>query len=250
MHAAGKVLLPLLCAAAAFVGGNVAAERSRARMPEIPELGVSYLPTTEALRVVSMGYDNLVADALWLRTVSYYGAWRTGAHGLDFFRALSHRVVDLDPLFLEGYRFGAFVLADDLNSMESAYELVEKGMEEMPDEWQLPFLLGLLEYTVQLDDTRAADWFQRAADTRDAPEMVQRFAAFVTSRAGDLQKAYALWDYVHQTTPNPDMRAKAAEYMEDLKAAIEGTGPVPEWATRRRAINGRVEKRDDHDHGI
>ena len=41
------------------------------------------------------------------------------------------------------------------------------------------------------------------------------------------------------------MRAKAEEYMEELQAAIEGTGPVPEWATRRRIINGRVQKDDD-----
>lgn len=242
------VVMPLAVAALVFVASDAASDRARAARPEAPAQGVSYLPTAEALRVTAMGYDNLAADLLWLRTVSYYGAWRKGDHGLDFFRALTHRVVDLDPLFIEGYRFGAFVLADDLNSMESAYELVEKGMERMPDEWELPFLLGLLEYTVRLDDEAAATWFQRTAAMDTAPEMAQRFAAFVTSRAGDLQKAYTLWDFVYQTTPNPDMRAKAAEYMEDLRAAIEGRGPVPEWAQRRRTINGRVE--DAHDHGI
>jgi len=240
-----RTVLPLAIAAVAFVAGDVAADRSREKRPEEPELGVSYLPTTEALRIVSMGYDGLMADALWLRTVSYYGAWRMGSHGLDFFRALTNRVVDLDPLFLEGYKFGAFVLADDLNSMESAYELIEKGMAEMPDEWELPFTLGLLEYTVHLDDDKAADWFQRAAAMDTAPQMAHRFAAFVTGRAGDLEKAHALWDFVLKTSPNPDMRAKAAEYMEQLQAAIEGTGPIPEWAVRRRMINGRVERKDD-----
>ena len=242
-----RLLYSLLLAGFAFVGADGAADRSRAERPAEPELGVSYLPTTEALRVASFGYDQLVADALWMRTVSYYGAWRKGDHGLEFFRALTHRVVDLDPLFLEGYKFGAFVLADDLQSMESAYDLVDKGMRAMPEEWELPFVLGLLEYTVRLDDAKAAEWFQRAASMDTAPEMAKRFAAFVTGRAGDLHKAYALWDYVHQTTPNPDMRAKAEQYMAELKAAIEGTGPVPEWAVRRRVINGRSSK--GHDHG-
>lgn len=242
MPAGIKAIVPLAIAFGIFVGADAAADRSRAARPAEPEQGVSYLPRTEALRVVSMGYDHVMADALWLRTVSYYGAWRKGSHGLEFFKGLTDRVTDLDPLFLEGYKFGAFVLADDLGSMESAYALVEKGMTAMPDEWELPFLLGLLEYTVNVDDVRAAEWFQRAAAMDTAPEMAHRFAAFVSGRAGNLQKAYALWDYVHQTTPNADMRAKAADYMEELRAAIEGTGPVPEWATRERIINGRSSK--------
>jgi len=248
MTAVLRAVLPLVLAAGLFAIADVAAERSRAARPEEPEQGVSYLPRTEALRVVSMGYDHVMADALWLRTVSYYGAWRKGAHGLEFFKGLTDRVTDLDPLFLEGYKFGAFVLADDLDSMESAYALVEKGIRAMPDEWELPFLLGLLEYTVRVDDARAADWFQRAAGMDSAPPMAKRFAAFVTGRAGDLQKAYALWDYVYQTTPNADMRAKAGEYMNDLEAAINGTGPIPEWATRERILNGRSSK--DHDEGV
>ena len=237
--------LPLGLAALAFVGGDVAADRSREARPKDPVVGVSYLPTSEALRLVSLGYEGMMADMLWLRTVTYYGAWAKGDHGLDFFRELTHRVVDLDPWFIEGYKFGAFVLADDLERMDEAEELIVKGMERNPEDWELPLTYGLIEYTVRLDDEEAARWFRIAASKPDAPEMTHRLAAFVTSRAGDLQKAYALWDYVRQTTPNPDMRAKAEEYMEDLRAAIEGTGPVPEWATRRRVINGRVEKDDD-----
>ncbi len=238
-------VVPGLVAAAAFVGGDAASDRARSVRPEDPNVGVSYLPTSEALKLVSMGYENVVADALWLRTVTYYGAWAKGDHGLDFFRELTHRVVDLDPWFVEGYKFGAFVLADDLERMDEAHALLAKGSERMPNNWEFPFNRGLLEYTVRLDDREAARWFREAAETPTAPDMVHRFAAFVTSRAGDLEKAYALWRFVAETTPNPDMRAKAEEYMEELQAAIEGTGPVPEWATRRRIINGRVQKDDD-----
>lgn len=234
-------ITPLVVAGVAFSAGDFAADRSREIRPEDPSVGVSYLPSSEALRVVSMGYENVMADVLWLRTVTYYGAWRKGDHGLEFFRALTDRIVDLDPLFLDGYKFGAYVLADDMNSMESALALTAKGMEAMPDEWELPFLNGLLYYTVQLETGPAAEWFQRAAAMDTAPEMAKRFAAFVTGRSGDLEKAYALWDYVYQTTANPEMRQKAKDYMDGLRPAIEGTGPVPEWAARRRVINGRVD---------
>jgi len=126
-------VVPGLVAAAAFVGGDAASDRARSVRPEDPNVGVSYLPTSEALKLVSMGYENVVADALWLRTVTYYGAWAKGDHGLDFFRELTHRVVDLDPWFVEGYKFGAFVLADDLDRMDEAHALLAKGGERMPN---------------------------------------------------------------------------------------------------------------------
>ena len=48
------------------------------------------------------------------RVLTYYGEWRQGDHGIDYFRELTKRVVELDPHFVDAYRFGALVLADDL----------------------------------------------------------------------------------------------------------------------------------------
>jgi hypothetical protein len=50
-----------------------------------------------------------------------------------------------------------------------------------------------------------------------------------------------LWKFVANTTANPEIRMKAESYIEELQAAVDGTGPVPEWVTRRRIIGGRVE---------
>lgn len=238
-----RALTPVLLAVAvalAWVSGGVA-ERSRSARSEVREDDVAYLPTTNALRLMSAGYDDVTADLLWLRTITYYGEWRQGDHGIDFFRELSHRVVELDPHFVEAYRFGALVLADDLDSFDDGIALLRKGMVAMPDTWWLPFEAGFLEYTIRLDDERAAEWFRLAASKPDAPDRARNFAAFVTSRAGDLEKSLELWKFVARTTENPETRRKAETYVEELQAAVDGTGPVPEWVTRRRVIGGRVE---------
>ena len=201
-------------------------------------MDVAYLPTTNALRLMSAGYDDVTADLLWLRTVTYYGEWRQGDHGMEFFRELANRVVDLDPHFVEAYRFGALVLADDLDAFDDAIALLRKGMVAMPDTWWLPFEAGFLEYTIRRDDERAAAWFRVAAEKPDAPDLARSFAAFVSSRAGDLQVSLELWKFVARTTANPETRRKAEEYVGELQAAIDGTGPVPEWVTRPRAGAG------------
>jgi hypothetical protein len=221
-----------------WVAGEVG-ERGRDARHYEHTTDVAYLPTTNALRIMAAGYDDVMADVLWLRTVTYYGEWRQGEHGIAFFRELSHRIVELDPHFVDAYRFGALVLADDLGSFDDAIELLSKGMEAMPETWWLPFEAGFLEYTIRADDERAAAWFRIAAEKPDAPDLARSFAAFVTSRAGDLEVSLELWKFVATTTKNPETQRKAEAYIAELQAAIDGTGPVPDWVTRPRAVGGQ-----------
>ena len=60
--------------------------------------------------------------------------------------------------------------------------------------------------------------------------------------AGSLEISYELWKYIAATTANDALREKAQEYMQDLELAIQGKGPVPEWARRRRVVNGRASR--------
>lgn len=238
-----RLLTPSLLVGAlalGWVAGEVGARARDARNHEF-DSDVAYLPSTAALRFMSAGYDDVTADLLWLRTVTYYGEWRQGDHGIEFFRELSNRVVDLDPHFVEAYRFGALVLADDLDSFDDAIALLRKGMIAMPDTWWLPFEAGFLEYTIRMDDQRAASWFRIAAGKPDAPDLARSFAAFVSSRAGDLRVSLELWKFVASTTENPETRRKAEGYVAELQAAVDGTGPVPEWVTRPRAVGGQVD---------
>ena len=202
---------------------------------------VEYLPRASVLSAVASGYDDAVADFLWLRSVLYYGELRRGDHRGAFYQELVNTVTDLDPRFEDAYRFGASVLADDLGQVDAGVSLLEKGMLNLPQSWWLPFEVGFIEYTVNMDDEQAYRWFQRAARVPGAEEYPRRFAAFLAGRAGDLAVSYELWRYVAATTPNDDMRAKAVDYMQQLEAAMKGEGPVPEWVSRKRAINGRVE---------
>lgn len=222
------------------LGAALSAQQARALRSEAREHDVLYLPSSEALRIASLGYDDVAADLLWLRAVTYYGEWRKGEHGIASFRQLADTVTDLDPHFEDAYRFASVVLAEDMGRTDLGIGFLEKGMRAMPYSWWLPFEAGFLEYTVRLDERAASRWFRRAANVPGAPDYPRRFAAFVSSRAGDLQVSYELWKYIAATTPNPDLRLKAMDYMYELEAALKGEGPVPDWARRQRNVNGRV----------
>jgi hypothetical protein len=228
--------LALAVAALAALAQGWLLGRARAVESARPDDDIRYIPSGEALRTLSCGFDDMVADLLWFRVIQYYGAYRHGEHGIEFFERLVDVVLELDPNFEDAYRFAAQVLAEDMAAPDRGIALLERGMRVRPESWWLPFEAGFIEYTVNLDDEAAAAWFRRAAATPGAGEFPKRFAAFVAARAGQLEVSYELWSYIARTTDNPALRQKAEDYVRQLHAAIFEGEAVPEWATRRRQV--------------
>ena len=222
-----------------LIWGSVALGTSaRARSEALPSDGPQYLPAAEMLELVAMGYEDVVADLLWFRAIQYYGEWRRGDHGIQFFEQLARTTVDLDPGFEDAYRFTGMVLADDMGLPDRGIDFLRLGMANLPDSWWLPFEAGFIEYVNRKDDAAAARWFVHAAAVPGAPEYPRRFAAVAASRAGDLSVSSELWRYVAQTTQNDGLRAKAEQYVAELEVALNG-GPIPVWAVRPQVEESR-----------
>lgn len=220
-------------ATSAIVVGRLAS----AAKPQAKVAGALSLPDPKFLRHVSTGFRDIVADVLWFRAMQYYGEWRLGSHGLEYFTHVVDCVLELDPHFEEGYRFASLVLADDMGKPDDAIALLTRGMDANPHSWWLPFEAGFVEYVVRMDEHAASVWFRRAAEVPGAPDFPKRFAAFVAGRAGDLQVSLVLWQTIAQTTQNEGLRKKAQDYVVQLQAAIAGQAPVPDWVKQRRMMH-------------
>ncbi len=185
-----------------------------------------YLPSGLFLRQAALGFREPGADWLWFQAVQYYGGYRLGRHGLEYFRGLMHNVTRLDTHFLEAYRFGALVIATDMGDVAGGIDLLKRGVLANPGRWILPFEIGFLHYAIQRDYARAAVWFEAAARAPDATDFARRFAAFARGRAGQVEVSLLLWRNLRDTTASPDMRdlaermiAKCEEEMRQTRAA-------------------------------
>jgi hypothetical protein len=200
-----------------------------------------YFPSGRLLRVVSLGYETVVADLLWLRGIQYYGEHRRTDRSYPLAEHVFSTITDLDPMFIGAYRFGAFVLGQDVGQPVAGINLIKKGMLHNPGKWQLPFDLGFL-YFVQMEDSRtAAHFFQFAARQKDAPLLAKRFSAFAYRKAGKTEMAKALWEEILWSSDNEVMRETADyalksivrdELADSLEAKVDGfvtaTGRRPE----------------------
>jgi hypothetical protein len=204
----------LLCSAVLiyFMGNSL--ERRRYSGDVVEEL--MYFPSGRILGTASLGYDAIVADFLWLRGIQYYGEHHRSDQKYHLAKHIFSTITDLDPLFVGAYRFGAFVLAQDVGQPVAGTELLRKGIRSNPDRWELPFDLGFM-YFVELDEhAKAAHFFKLASRLDDAPEVAKRFSAFAYRKAGRNDVAKELWSEIYRSSSNSVMKVNAEYALKNI----------------------------------
>jgi hypothetical protein len=176
-----------------------------------------YLPSGKFIGEMSLGYKQLAADFVWLSAVQYYGDYRLNKHDLSYFEGLIDIITTLDPHFIFAYIFGALVICTDIGSIDNGIEILKQGMRHNPGCWQLPFEIGFLYYVSAGNVDLAARYFDLASRIPGSPELTNRFAAFVYSKAGHTETSIRMWEELAENTDEPYMKELAERYIEKLK---------------------------------
>jgi tetratricopeptide (TPR) repeat protein len=184
---------------------------------------LTYYPSGRLLKVADLGYSALVADALWLRGIQYYGEHRKADQRYPLAEHIFSTITNLDPDFIGAYRFGALVLSEDAGSVAGAVDLLRRGLRSNPEAWQIPFDLGFI-YFVGLDDySKAAHYFRLSSRLPDAPGIARQFSAFAYRRSGKPEVARALWEEMLESSSNGVTREMAENSIRkiDRETTIE-----------------------------
>jgi len=138
-----------------------------------------YLPDVRFLRIASLGYDNALADVLWFRTIDYFGAHFRGDRLYPWLARMCDLVTDMDPGAEHVYRFAGFILPWEAQMPDEGIRLLEKGVAQFPDSWQLNFYLGFSKFYFRDDLEGALPYMRRAAELPGAHAYVTRMAAMM-----------------------------------------------------------------------
>ncbi|MCH2172346.1 hypothetical protein MK489_16310 [Myxococcota bacterium] len=148
---------------------------------------VGPLPNGRALRVLALGFERLVADLFWLRTVAYVGDDEVAAVGYPAARDLAQLVTDVDPAFTSVYVHMNTVLESLAGRPDAAIELLEKGMRHN-DYWRLNFLQGYNYFFHKRDYARAAEQM-RLASEKGGPDYLPLLVTRLYTESGSLDTA-------------------------------------------------------------
>lgn len=201
---------------------------------------VLYIPSPKILKAMSLGYTGLAADIYWTRAVQYFGSHhRAHAQEYRLLGPLLDITTTLDPHLVVAYRFGATFLAqkppEGAGEPDRAVQLIERGIRENPDTWQLYFELGFLKYMELHDPAGAAQAFERGAQIPHAHPFLRVLAAAMAQHAGDRQMARALWMTTYQTTEDALIRQNAVKHLRalDVDDEVEQVQQIADEFTKR-----------------
>ncbi len=179
---------------------------------------VLYISSPKLLKRLSLGYDGLLADVYWTRTVQYYGGMHhTGGGNYALLEPLLNITTQLDPHLIPAYEFGGTFLSakppQGAGVPQKAVELVEYGIRNNPGDWHLYYDLGFIYYMDLKDYRGAAGAFMRGSQVPNAHPFLRILAAQMAAHGGETETARMLWSATYQTTHDEHVKANAAAHL-------------------------------------
>jgi hypothetical protein len=231
-------LLPLLLVpAVVWAQGRIDGERTRLE-PKDPAL---YFWKGERIKAMTPGFNAVMADVYWLRTVQYFGGERlfAGRKTFSLLAPLVDITTTLDPRMEIAYRYGATFLAETpptgAGQPRAAIRILEKGAAANPNSWRLRQDLGFFHYLFLQDAPTAARILEDAAALPGAAFWLRTLAADLMSKSGDRAAARRIWQQMYEQSEEGVLRNNALSRLAIIDARDQAdalTSAVEAFARR------------------
>ncbi len=205
--------------------------------------GLLYLPEGPYLRALALGHEETLADILYVWAIQYYSSYedRTRYDYLD--KVFRGAITELDPLYTEPYLVGGMIMSVEARRIELALSLYDKGLENMPDNWDLAYWAGWDAYFAN-DYVAAREYWMRGARMDGAPPWFWRLAAKMLERSGDIESALGEYRRLAETTTDEKTARLARKWLERARTEI-AMETLDKALARYRARHGECPDRLD-----
>ena len=207
------MLLPLALAAVWTVRGANHWLETR-QVEQVADGGVGVLPDGHVVRALSLGFERVVADLFWIRTIYYVGDESSSAAGWPAAERLANLVTDIDPHYDSAYVVMASVLNGLRKDPDAAIRLLEKGAA-VSSYWRIHFLLGFQYFMEKQDYLRGAKCLERAA-ALGGPTYLQFLISRLYTSAGDPTTAMQFIALRLKNEETPAVREQLEKRLADL----------------------------------
>ena len=214
--------------ALAFTGAAGVGTQFQLEKVPPPEVDVNmlFVPPKELTIGGATGFQNMIADGLWLGLLQYYGE----RLGVDMGKktvnlpAMFDLITDLDPQFWFAYWLGAWAIGDG-GDPDSAVALLQKGQKLNPTDYNYPYLLGFVFFLFKHDYPLAAEYFTQAAKLPECPRFAETMAARMYQHEGQDTLALKIWENLYEKATDKTTRTIAKNNVDRIKAELAGKRP-------------------------
>lgn len=197
-----------------------AADRTRA-VREVDN-ALAFVPDAAQLRAASSGYEEVVADLLWVRAIIIFGERYDAENGpewLPWVRRMVRAVNLLQPKWRTSFFYGMSLLRVE-GDIEGSNEVLRDAVENFPNDSIFPFSLGMNAYLYDEDPEAAAKWLEKAAAVPGAPPWYAAAAAAMHRDAGSREAAMRYLQEVLATTDNEAVRKSTDWQLRRIQTTV------------------------------
>jgi len=192
-----------------------------------------YLPPSDYLVIGSLGYREALADALWMKTLVYYGEEMIHRGNIEHLYHYADAMLALDPDFKRVYRWVASssvyrLRAITINDVKTAIRYLEVAAQRFPDDGEIAWDLGA-NYTYELapmlrdEAERAAakrkglDYLEAASLRHAGPAWLALEAAGQLNALGQREQAIRHLEDAYAVASDPSIKEKIEAQLASLR---------------------------------
>ena len=183
-------------------------------------------------RRMSLGFNGLVADWYWMRSLQYVGKKvfnyqydirldDLSGLNLKLLVPLLETTTTLDPEFLEAYEYAAVVLP--AIDVQQAIRLTQKGIDANPNAWRLYHHLGYI-YWRQGQYQTASETYGRGAQISGAPAWMEAMKAKILIEGGSRSTAREIYTRMYEQSTEEQVREMARKHLMHLESLDQRDG--------------------------
>ncbi|MDQ6963558.1 MAG: hypothetical protein Q9M13_01410 [Mariprofundales bacterium] len=238
------VLLPLLIAVA------LAASTTLNHFTPPPAAGSqpAHYRTPDWLQQhITLGYQRMLSVLYWFDIISTFGGKL--ADETDYFM-LSEKldtITTLNPYAGHAYYTAATVLTWQLHSTTLSGPLLERAIENMPQEWRWPYYRGFYSYFFDHDIKTAARYLAIAAKNPNTPPLLLRLTAKMRAEHEGLDTALLFLQQLLKKRQEEEIKTKLEQEIirirteQLLRRVDHAIAHTPDWdgtlqQLRRRGV--------------
>jgi tetratricopeptide (TPR) repeat protein len=221
------------------VTGVAVGELNRHRQAAGEARSPVYLPQAKYLRPMSLGYENVLADILWFRAISYFGKHYRQDRTYPWLAHMCDLVTDLDPKARHVYQFAGVILPWEANQAEAGIRMLEKGVRVFPESWILRYHLGFNYYFFENDYDKAIENLKIAAQLPGVHPTVAELVAVLAQHRYGPETTLKFLSELEGGIYSDEVRDVVRQQMKEARLAVrlEHIGDAVE---RYRKRTGRI----------
>lgn len=220
------VFVLLLCGYLATAAGL-----KKERSDFMDEQFLDYTLPSSLLKPLSFEFKGLISDVLLLKFMTFVGG---KTEQLDSFneqdwvsiKHILNTITDLDPYFWDAYLFSQVFLTWDTKHYQEANELLLKARKYLPDNYRVPYYIGLNYYRFANDPINGAKYLMEASKIEGSPFYLATLAARLTAYSSDYERGIVFLREMLTQTNSPEivdqykLRITVLERMHQLEQLI------------------------------